>query len=622
MPRYSVVSTGIKGHTKRVTVADGRGNRVHLAAHRYALIGTGNTLEIDPRHTTRLSIVSSENSADLVRVAPHFETTTAIRIGEAELPLRISEITTKVDIDDHSYLEAFHYRTSVLDTAGEDEEKTRQEESGGRRAVLLCRVKRGPRWEAVGYIELTMPLMMAKPRHELFNRPFRHPTRPISWTKWDQETMIEFVNTIVRIGRVVTSPEYRGVGLARVLISAAKLFAIERWHVGGVRPLFMEISAEMLKYLDFVTSSGLRFAGLTEGNLHRIHDDLQSMRKGYVAKSGIMTLQKKYLSRLESACRRLDRSFDSVLELLDSVVTDRERMGTLPPEDYYLLKLVVRPQIPYYIGGLDEASSEYVEAGVTTNVAQREGESSNQFIPPATRISIKSLSITSKYQLPATAHVRTIMDCFGLKGDELRSEVVGSFPFEATSGNVIFISGPSGSGKSVLLRALDPNFSSPHLSVSAIRNSQNAYTVGWMRELPSDTPLIQYFAERCGIERGIAALNQAGLSEAFVYLKPFQLLSRGQQYRAMLADLAVRLEQVWLIDEFCADLDPMTARIVASNLRKHVVKYRRIAVVAAASHWHYLDALRPTRIIHLRASAKPEVFTYREYVDEFHSKTG
>src|SRR5258706_5763938 len=114
-----------------------------------------------------------------------------------------------------------------------------------------------------------------------------------------------------------------------------------------------------------------------------------------------------------------------------------------------------------------------------------------------------------------------------------------------------------------------------------------------MNGIQKDKPIIEYFSELWGIESSISALNLASLSEAFVYLRPYRLLSRGQQYRARLAALSLGSEPVWLMDEFCADLDPFTARIVANNLRKHVIRTSRIDIVAAADKAHYIDALRP-----------------------------
>jgi ABC-type ATPase with predicted acetyltransferase domain len=71
------------------------------------------------------------------------------------------------------------------------------------------------------------------------------------------------------------------------------------------------------------------------------------------------------------------------------------------------------------------------------------------------------------------------------------------------------------------------------------------------------------------------------------------------------------------MDEFCADLDPFTARVVASNVREQVVRTARIAFIAAANNSHYIDALKPTRIVYMRHNGRTEVLNYKEYVDEF-----
>ena len=94
------------------------------------------------------------------------------------------------------------------------------------------------------------------------------------------------------------------------------------------------------------------------------------------------------------------------------------------------------------------------------------------------------------------------------------------------------------------------------------------------------------------------------------------MLSRGQQYRAMIASLLLADDAVWLLDEFCSDLDPLTAQIVAHNVRRHVIATNRIAFVAAANHRHYISALRPTRVLVLRNGAKPRLLSLREYNDE------
>ena len=79
-----------------------------------------------------------------------------------------------------------------------------------------------------------------------------------------------------------------------------------------------------------------------------------------------------------------------------------------------------------------------------------------------------------------------------------------------------------------------------------------------------------------------SALSRVGLSDALAFVKPFWMLSRGQQYRAMIASLLLADDAVWLLDEFCSDLDPLTAQIVAHNVRRHVIATNRIAFVAVS----------------------------------------
>jgi ABC-type ATPase with predicted acetyltransferase domain len=432
--------------------------------------------------------------------------------------------------------------------------------------------------------------------------------------------MREYVNLIVRIARVVTSPDLRGLGLARILVGAAKNYAKERWHVGGRRPLFMEISAEMLKYMDFASSAGLHFIGNTEGNIGRIHKDLVAMLRGQRISSGIMTLQKKYLTQLQSLAAELGKPFPTVLERLREITDNkgeeklRATFDALDPQEWYLFKKVLRFPIPYYMCGLDE----HAEAFIAANAAPLpQKQLALEGGTKTARIRLKNIRVTSSYEIPDSKQARAVRDCFGLDGSIFKVSLVGPVTVEATGGNIILITGPSGSGKSVLLRVLDPKFKDDMLKVQWEGIAGKPYQAAWLRDIESEKPLIEYFSEVWGMESSISALNQAGLSEAFIYLRPYRLLSRGQQYRARLAALSLGIEPVWLMDEFCADLDPFTARIVASNLRKHIIRTGRIAIIAAANNAHYIDALRPTQVIYLRHNGRTDVCGYKEYMDEF-----
>jgi len=620
MIEYDVSNSLPKGHRKQLTLSDPGGRSLYLNVQRFACIGKGDRIAIDPEHPQNVFVVSADGATPHIRIAPHFEESGSIKSGGLEFEYRLTEISRPEDLDALGYLEQFHYKSFATSSEQSDpfesELRPKAASSGGRKAVLLLYTRLLGQWRPAGYIELQMPLMMCKPRHDLFARSFKHPALSIEWDQWDQHAIRKFVNQIVRIGRIVTQPELRGLGLTRILIGAAKSFSKQRWHIGGRRPIFIEISAEMLNYIDFVSSSGFSYAGKTEGNYSRIVNDLSYMQKGYDISSGIMSLQKKYLVALQSYCSETRKSFDEALARLESIVSQDDPMASLSPAEWAAFRKVLRPQIPYYICGLDEPSDRYLR-----EASQKPPVVRSKFAVKGARIDIASIAVKSVVNLPTSRNVRIIMEAFGLDGDRIESLVVPPTPIKATSGNIVLVVGASGSGKSALLKALDPsplNSDTFHVRVNGARG----YTCGWLRPLPNGVPIFDYFAERYSPERAFAALSQAGLSEAFVLVKPVELLSRGQQYRAMLADLLLREDQVWLLDEFCADLDPVTARIVAHNLRKNVIASGRIAFVAAANHAHYVEALRPTQVIQLQTGGEPRLTSFRDYYDELHQQAG
>jgi len=616
---YTVKSTSVTSNIKKVTV-DLNGKTTPIKVHRFAQIGQNDRVFIDPNRSNHIYVMSSENPEDKIQVTPHFEKLESFKFCNSTYKLLIKEILTPSEFQDYEFLEGFHYKTSnAIISDEEDNDDRTQKDNGGRKSVLMCYLQIGTILEPAGYIELQMPLLMTKPRHVLFNKGFSHPHRPVSWDTWDLDSKKKYVNLIVRIARIVISPTLRGLGLAKIIIKTAKQYASERWHVQGKRPLFMEISAEMLKYLNFVSSTGLLYIGNTEGNLERVHKDLKYMQRGYKIGSGIMTLQEKYLNNLKRVASESNKKYDEVLDDLAHLTVDtsedtiREKLNNLTPEEWYLFKKVLRFPIPYYLGGLDEATQKYLSEHAP---APQQMESKKITKIKNARLILNRISIKSKFKVPDSSYVRAVRNCFGIEGETLNSKILEPISIEASGGNIIMLTGSSGSGKSLLLKAIDPTYKDKNLIID-LENKSSNYSVAWLKELESDMPLIQYFSEKWGINSAISALNQAGLSEAFIYLKPYKFLSRGQQYRARLAELSLGQEPVWLVDEFCSDLDPFTAKIVANSFRKQVIKSGRIAIVAAANYEHFWEALKPTRLIVLRQNASAKIMNHQEFTDEF-----
>lgn len=619
---YDVVSSNPKGHLKATTVRSGEGSSVSIRLHRFAVVGKGDRIRLGAAGSNKVSVVAKETNEPDIPITPHFVSNDYLNLGQEKLELRIKEISSPEDLRALEFLEQFHYKTntSLGEQSPDENSKTSGSSTGGRRAILYTELKYGEHWIPAGYIDLQMPLMMCKPRHLLFDHPFEHAERNIAWDKWDQKAMKEHLNTIVRIARIVVAPELRGLGLTRRIIKAAKDFSIERWHISGVRPIFMEISAEMLCHIDFVSSSGFKFVGNTEGNIKRVLKDMEQMVRSPSGEFGIMSLQRKYFRALKDFCETMNITFDDGLEYLHKKIEKNE--NSLTAGEWAVLRSIIRSPIPYYLCPLDDSSAQYMREAQKVFPPEKKIEpKKDKFSTRSIQISIENFSIRAAYNIPETKSTKMIMDAFGLKGDTVYSDIVRNVSVKASNGNIILVVGSSGSGKSVFLKALDPDKTlEGNLTIN--KNTELKYTAGWLNPLRDDIPVFEALARKYTPQQTFVALSRVGLSEALAFIKPFWMLSRGQQYRAMIADLLLRDEEVWLLDEFCSDLDPMTAKIVAHNLRKQIIATGRLAFIAAANHNHYLDALRPSKVLMLRPGDTSTWLSFKEYQNEFLNKIG
>ena len=619
---YNVLTANPKGHAKTLTVKGGDGTSVSMRVHRFAVVGKGDRIRFGAAGSNKVFVVAKHEEEPAIPLTPLFSTTDIVSIGKDKFRINICEISSDSEMRGLEFLEQFHYKTnnSLAEKDFDTHSKSSTASVGGRRAVLYADIQIGERWLPAAYIDLQMPLMMCKPRHDLFHNPFHHPKRSIHWERWDQHAMRDYLNTIVRIGRIVVSPELRGLGITRRVIKAAKNFASERWHIGGMRPIFMEISAEMLTHIDFVSSSNFKYIGKTEGNLSRVIRDMEQMARSPGGEFGIMSLQRKYFRALEDYCNTIQISFQEGLDALRRKI--EQNQNALTTGEWAILRSVIRSPIPYYLCPLDDYAGEYLRAALKSSPPKEKADANGaDFSAKGTQVNINSLSIRAAYRIPETRSTKVIMDAFGLKGDTVYADILQDVAVKASNGNIILIAGSSGSGKSVFLNALDPNKGlDGNLMVKCTGCLK--HSAGWLRPLRDDVSVFEALATQSTPQQAFVALSRVGLSEALAFIKPYWMLSRGQQYRAMIADLLLRDEEVWLLDEFCSDLDPLTAKIVAHNLRKQIIATGRIAFIGAANHAHYLHALRPTKVLLLRSGDRPAWMSCKEYQNEFLDKVG
>ena len=192
-------------------------------------------------------------------------------------------------------------------------------------------------------------------------------------------------------------------------------------------------------------------------------------------------------------------------------------------------------------------------------------------------MSVYQLSRSFSTAVEPTERVIQVATMFGLGLDESRKVVVlDNVELTIEPGDVVYVTGQSGSGKSVLLSELKQQMT------------------GWLDleelKVGLDKPLVDCFAG--DLSEALYYLSLAGLNDAFVFLRKASELSDGQMYRFRLAQAMAKKPGCVFIDEFCATLDRITARVIAANVRKFADKFKTTFIVAT-THDDLYEDLQP-----------------------------
>jgi len=208
---------------------------------------------------------------------------------------------------------------------------------------------------------------------------------------------------------------------------------------------------------------------------------------------------------------------------------------------------------------------------------------------------------------PPTDRMIQVAEMFGIGLDESYEVVVyEDLALDVRPGDVVFVTGPSGSGKSVLLERLGRAIR------DALPDGGHVVNLATVR-VPGDRPVIDLVAGP--LDEALRLLSAAGLADAFLLLRRAGELSDGQRYRlrlalaldALLARPAGKPTLRLLVaDEFCSTLDRLCARAVAYRVRR-LADTHGLTVLAASAHDDLAEDLAPDVLVVKHAGDRVEV---------------
>lgn len=201
-------------------------------------------------------------------------------------------------------------------------------------------------------------------------------------------------------------------------------------------------------------------------------------------------------------------------------------------------------------------------------------------------------------EVERSPRVLDIAESFGLGLDDKEFVVFDNQEIEVLPGDVVYITGQSGSGKSIALRELSAKMKAEGLKVADIDQ---------VELLPK--PLIDQIGKTT--VEGLNYLGLAGLNDAYLFIRKPIELSDGQRYRFRLAKVIESGAQVWVADEFLAVLDRTTAKVLAFNLQRTARKFG-VTLIVATTHNDMLEDLQPDIMIEKRYREKIKIIEERK----------
>lgn len=204
-----------------------------------------------------------------------------------------------------------------------------------------------------------------------------------------------------------------------------------------------------------------------------------------------------------------------------------------------------------------------------------------------------TFDIRFQTRVEKTPRVLEVAEAFGIGLSESEFVIYDNLEVKVEDSDIVYITGQSGSGKSLLLKELAKR-------LEATKKVARLDDV-----ILEEKPVIDQLGEN--FSDALDYLAKAGVSDAFLYVRKPSELSDGQRYRVKLAKLIESGADVWVADEFGAVLDRVTAKTIAYNMSRTARKAGAMLIVAT-THTDLEEELGPNVVVtkHYRERVKVE----------------
>lgn len=402
----------------------------------------------------------------------------------------------------------------------------------------------------VGYGVLSASVAVAGPRFKLLNTNFKMQMRD------------RLINRIIRIPRIVIHPEFRGMHLGVLMSKHLVNYAKNYWDINHYTPIMIEVIAAMTDYHRFFEKAGFIKVGYTSG---------------YKGKA---------------------------------IMPQYGKGSFLPrnPSNYNFM--INQKQKPYCVYPLS--------TDIKRKLKIYRNSSPISFLPKLPKlknpIKFEKLSLQYKTKNSSTKRTNLVKDVFGVDSEQAFSLIIRDFSLLIEPGDVVMLTGASGSGKSTILKLL------------TTKRSTLKDTMKWYGTFPiirsekinmlntrfgQCRPLIDQLKINKDVKASIELLNSVGLTEAHLYIKRPDQISDGQKYRFAIAKLCDSEKPIWIADEFASTLNPEIAAVVAKGLRKMAYKYGTTLILSAPHTNYFIESLLPNKLVKLSWGLKATIYSIK-----------